>query len=452
MRQVKMNSLKYINKLFLFALLILSVNARAQSGEGVIIDEIIAKVDNYIVLKSELEKAYLNYLSSGNQAAPDTKCRILAQLISGKLMVAKAEIDSVIVNDFEVDNQLQRRMQVILSQYGGTEEQFEQYYGKSMEELQAEIRDQVKEQMVVQRMQETITADVSVTPSEVRKFFNQIPRDSLPFFSTEMEVSQIVRIPEPNDKIKTQIREQLAVLRSRALQGESFEALAKEYSQGPSGPNGGNLGWASRGMMAPEYEANALKLKPGEISEPFETSFGIHIVQLLERRGNEYNSRHIIIIPEPSEEDVMGAEKYLDSLRTRIMEDTLTFTSLAREYSDDKLTSSSGGFFTDSQGSLRVAAEEMDPVIYLALDSMEVGSISQPMRFRTLEEKEAVRILFYKSKLPPHQANLKDDWQKIQNAALNEKKNRILNEWFNKARNDVFINLDDEYDYCGIVN
>ncbi len=447
-----MNSLKYINKLFLFALLILSVNARAQSGEGVIIDEIIAKVDNYIVLKSELEKAYLNYLSSGNQAAPDTKCRILAQLISGKLMVAKAEIDSVIVNDFEVDNQLQRRMQVILSQYGGTEEQFEQYYGKSMEELQAEIRDQVKEQMVVQRMQETITADVSVTPSEVRKFFNQIPRDSLPFFSTEMEVSQIVRIPEPNDKIKTQIREQLAVLRSRALQGESFEALAKEYSQGPSGPNGGNLGWASRGMMAPEYEANALKLKPGEISEPFETSFGIHIVQLLERRGNEYNSRHIIIIPEPSEEDVMGAEKYLDSLRTRIMEDTLTFTSLAREYSDDKLTSSSGGFFTDSQGSLRVAAEEMDPVIYLALDSMEVGSISQPMRFRTLEEKEAVRILFYKSKLPPHQANLKDDWQKIQNAALNEKKNRILNEWFNKARNDVFINLDDEYDYCGIVN
>ncbi|MCA6078275.1 peptidylprolyl isomerase [Fulvivirga sedimenti] len=447
-----MNSLKYLNKIFLFCLVMLAINARAQTGEGVIIDEIIAKVDNYIVLKSELEKAYLNYLSSGNQAAPDTKCRILAQLISGKLMVAKAEIDSVIVSDLEVDNQLQRRMQVILSQYGGTEEQFEQYYGKTIEELQAEIRDQVKEQMVVQRMQETITADVSVTPAEVRKFFNQIPRDSLPFFSTEMEVSQIVKIPEPNETIKSQIREQLAVLRSRALQGESFEALAKEYSQGPSGPNGGNLGWASRGMMAPEYEANSLKLKPGEISEPFETSFGIHIVQLLERRGNEYNSRHIIIIPEPSEEDVRSAEKFLDSLRTRINEDTLTFTTMAREYSDDKLTSSSGGFFTDSQGSLRVAAEEMDPVIYLALDSMEVGSISKPTRFRTLEEKEAVRILFYKSKLPPHQANLKDDWQKIQNAALNEKKNRILNEWFNKARNDVFINIDDEYDYCGIVN
>ncbi|MEJ2004915.1 MAG: peptidylprolyl isomerase [Cyclobacteriaceae bacterium] len=415
-------------------------------------DEIIAKVDNYIVLKSELEKAYLNYLSSGNQSSPDTKCRILAQLISGKLMLAKAEIDSVVVSDIEVESNLQRRMQMIMSQYGGTEEQFEEYYGKTVEELQEEIRDQVKEQMVIQRMQDNITSDLSVTPAEVRRFFNQIPQDSLPYFSTEDEVSQIVKIPEPNDSIKANIKEQLAVIRSRALQGESFEDLAREYSQGPSGPNGGNLGWSSRGMMAPGFEAAALKLEKGEISEPFETEFGIHIVQLLDRRGNEYNSRHIIIIPEPSENDVVRAENYLDSLRTRIIEDTLTFAYMAREYSDDKATSSLGGFFTDPQGSMRVAAEEMDPVIYLAVDSMQVGDISKPIRFRTLEEKEAVRILYYKSKLSPHQANLKDDWQKIQTAALNQKKSRILNEWFNDARDDVFINIDDEYEFCGIVD
>lgn len=447
-----MNSLKYILSSLLIVLAAGVMRLQAQSESGVMVDEIIAKVDNYIVLKSDLEKAYLNYLSQGGQASDEMKCRILAQLISGKLMLAKAEIDSVVVSDIEVETDLNQRMRMILSQYGGTEEQFEQYYGKTVEELQEDIRDQVREQLVVRKMQNTITEDLAVTPAEVRKFFNQIPTDSLPYFSTEIEVAQIVKIPEPSKEIKDRNIQQLASLRSRILEGESFEALAREYSQGPSGPNGGNLGWASRGMMAPEFEAAALKLKPGEISEPFETDFGLHIVQLLERRGNEYNSRHIIIIPEPSAEDIDRAEHYLDSLSNRIREDTLTFSYIAREYSDDKETSSRGGFFIDSQGSMRVPAEEMDPVIYLALDSMNVGDISKPMRFRTLDEKEAVRIIFYKSKLPPHQANLKDDWQKIQSAALNEKKNRILNNWFNEARDDVFINLDDEYDYCGIVD
>ncbi len=205
-------------------------------------------------------------------------------------------------------------------------------------------------------------------------------------------------------------------------------------------------------MMAPEFEASALQLEKGDISEPFETQFGFHIVQLLDRRGNEYNSRHIILIPEPADTDIEVAEQYLDSLRTRIMEDTLSFANTAKELSDDKATAGAGGYFSDSQGGLRVPAEEMDPVIYLALDSMTVGDISQPMRFRTLEEKEAVRILYFEDRVPPHQANLKDDWQKIQAAALNEKKNRILNTWFTKARGDVFISIDDEYKNCGIID
>ena len=426
--------------------------SQSESQGGIMVDEIIAKVDNYIVLKSDLEKAYLSYLSAGNPAAPDAKCRILAQLVSGKLMVAKAEIDSVIVSDMMVDANLERRMQVILSQYGGTEEQFEQYYGKTVEELQNEIRDQIHEQMVIQEMQNTITNDLGVTPSEVRKFFNKIPTDSLPFFSTEVKVSQIVKIPEPNSEIKDKLKGELTQLRARIVQGEDFGALAKEYSQGPSAVNGGNLGWTSRGMMAPEFEAAALQLEKGGISEPFETQFGLHIVQLLDRRGNEYNSRHIILIPEPSASDIEVAEQYLYSLRTRILEDTLSFANTAKEYSDDKATAGAGGYFSDSQGGLRGPAEEMDPVIYLALDSMQVGDISEPIRFRTLEEKEAVRILYFEDRLPPHQANLKDDWQKIQAAALNEKKNRILNTWFTKARGDVFISIDDEYRNCGIID
>lgn len=445
--------LKYLTSLLLTFLCVSGGVTRAQETEQLVVDEIIAKVDNYIVLKSELEKTYLNALSQGAPATPDLKCRILGQLISGKLMVAKAEIDSVVVSDAEVDNNLDRRMQMILSQYGGTEEQFEEFYGKSIEELQAEIRDQIKEQLVVQRMQETITADLTVTPAEVRRFFSRIPQDSLPYFSTEVEVSQIVKIPEVNQEEKAALKAKLAEIRARALDGESFQELAKTYSQGPSASNGGNLGWASRGMMAPEFEANALQLKPGEISAPFETEFGIHILQLIDKRGNEYNSRHILLIPEPTEADFTRAENTLDSIRMSIIEDTLSFERTAKEVSEDKMTAGAGGFITDNQGSTRVSVDQMDPVVYFTLtDSLDVGEISKPMRFRMDDGKEALRILYYKSKIQPHQANLTDDWQKIQRAALEEKKSRILNEWFNTARGDVFINIDEEYDNCGIIN
>ncbi len=456
----KLNSkmtLRYIISAVLLIGCVVHGNVMAQepelTGEEVVVDEIIAKVDNYIVLKSELEKTHLNALSQGAAASPDLKCRILAQLISGKLMVAKAEIDSVVVSDLEVDNNLDRRMQMILSQYGGTEEQFEEFYGKSIEDLQAEIRDQIKEQLVVQKMQENITSGLSVTPSEVRKFYSRIPKDSLPYFSTEVEVSQIVKVPEANDEEKDKLKVKLAEIRSRVLSGESFEDLAKEYSEGPSARNGGNLSWASRGMMAPGFEAAALKLKPGEISEPFETEFGIHIVQLIDKRGNEYNSRHILLIPTPTEEDFDRAERELDSLRSMVINDTLSFEKLAKEVSEDKFSAGGGGFITDQQGNTRVSVDQMDPVVYFTLtDSLEVGEISRPMRFRMDDGKDALRILYYKSRIQPHQANLKDDWQKIQRAALEEKKSRILNEWFNKARGDVFINIDEEYDNCGIIN
>ena len=169
------------------SLLVILMNfSSVWAQEKVVVDEIISKVDNYIILKSDLERAYLNYLASGNQANPRAKCSILAQLISGKLMVAKAEIDSIIVSEAEVDNNLDRRMQLILSQYGGSEDQLEDYYGKSIDDIKADIRDDIKEQLVVQRMQDEIIKDVKVTPAEVRKFFNNIPADSLPYFSTEV--------------------------------------------------------------------------------------------------------------------------------------------------------------------------------------------------------------------------------------------------------------------------
>ena len=425
----------------------------AQENNVFVVDEIIAKVDNYIVLKSELDRAYQDQIINGGSASQEVRCQILAMLIRNKLMLAKAEIDSVVVFDAEVDNNTQRRMDMILSQSGSSPEDLELKYGKTMEQIQLELRDQVREQMVVSKMEETISDGLAVTPSEVKKFFNNFPKDSLPYFSASVEAGQIVRVAKASGAQKEESKNQLIRLRDRLLAGEDFATLAKKYSDDPSVTvNGGDMSFAQRGQMAPEFEAMSFKLKPGEISMPVETQFGFHIIQLLERRGNEYHSRHILLIPAPSAQDLKSATRFLDSLRSVIQHDTITFQKAAKEHSDDAQTKNNGGYFTDSEGGMRLDVDELDPVVYFKLDSMKIGDISEPIAYRTDDGKDAVRILFYKSRFSPHQASLQEDWNKIQKAALNQKKDKVLQKWFVKARQDVFINIDPAYDNCGILN
>ena len=203
--------------------------------------------------------------------------------------------------------------------------------------------------------------------------------------------------------------------------------------------------------MVPQFEAVAFKLKLGEISQPFESPFGFHILQLLDRRGNEYNSRHILISAVPSATDIAKAEKYLDSLRTMILNDSIKFEKAAKEYSDDQRTKGSGGYFTDDDGGTKISMRDIDPIVYQNIDLMKVGDISKPLVYRTDDGKDAARILYFKKKLPPHEANLKDDWGRIQSSALAEKKDKALDKWFNKARQDVFINIDPAFNSCKIL-
>lgn len=427
------------------------IHASAQDApEGFVVDEIIAKVDNYIVLKSELERAYQDYITNGGTPSQQTRCQYLVILIRNKLMLAKAEIDSVVVLDAEVDLQTQRRMDMILAQSGITAEELEERYGKTLEQIRGELRDQMKEQMVVGKMEETITERVTVTPAEVRRFFHKI--DTLPFFSASVEAAQIVRVAKVSQAQKDITRNRLIDIRTRILSGESFNDLARKNSDDPSVvQNGGEMGWHGRGQMVPEFEAMAFKLKPGEISMPFESNYGFHIMQLIDRRGNEYNSRHILIAPKPSEKDLADASRYLDSLRTLIIRDSITFQKAAKEYSDDVATKGNGGFFSDGDGGTKLNVDELDPIVFFKLDSMKVGDISNPIAYRTDDGKDAVRILYYKSRIPPHEASLEEDWHRIYVAALNEKKNRILQKWFEKARLDVFISIDPDYEFCGIL-
>src|SRR5690606_33393221 len=304
--------------------------------DGFVVDEIVAKVDNYIVLKSEVDRMYQDYLTNGNPPSQRARCEILALITRNKLMLAKAEIDSVVVLDADVDANTQRRMDIILAQSGRTAAELEQLYGKTLEQIRSELRDQIREQMIVQKMEEEITSGISVTPAEVRRFFNRIPKDSLPYFSASVEVAQIVKVAEVSAEQKASVRNQLLDIRSRILAGENFGELARRYSDDPSVlSNNGEMNWVGRGRMVPEYEAVAFRLKPGEVSQPFESPFGMHIMQLIERRGNEYNSRHILISPKPSAEDLDKASRFLDSLRTLIVNDSLSFQKAAKEHSDD---------------------------------------------------------------------------------------------------------------------
>ncbi|MFL5729864.1 MAG: peptidylprolyl isomerase [Cytophagaceae bacterium] len=436
-----------------YFLIALSLSIISLTGNSQVLDEIIAKVDNQIVLKSELEIAYIQIISTGQVV---DKCNVLETLIINKLLLAKAEIDSVTVDKATVDEQLERRMSYFIAQAGGDASELEKHFGKSIDELKNDLRKSVREQMITQKMQETITSKVKVTPSEVKKFFIGIPHDSLPLIPTEVEVGQIVRIPTVGKDQKAIAKAKLEEIKKRVLKGEDFCRLAQLYSEDPgSAKNCGELGWFKRGELVPPFEAAALKLKPGEYSDIIESDFGFHFIQLIERRANEYNSRHILVKPNSSTRDVGEAERFLDSLRLEILNDSISFEKAANDFSGDRETKSNGGFFADPEtGSTKIAfgtLGDLYGVLFFIVDTMQVGHITTPLPYRMQDETEAVRILYLKSRKSPHILNLTDDYQQIYKATLMEKKDKALNEWFDKTKNEVFIDIDSEYKNCDIL-
>jgi peptidyl-prolyl cis-trans isomerase SurA len=457
-----MSRLHYL--LAFFALNLIANQAIAQTevkpetpaASGQVIDKIVAKVNNYIVLESEVQKAYLEAIAQSQQEIqPPTRCEVFESLMINKLMVAKAEIDSVMVTDAEVIFQADQRFSMVMQQFGGDEKMLAEVYGKTADQLKTEIHDMLKEQLVVSKMQAKITEGLTVSPADVRRFFNEIPRDSLPFFSAEVMVGQIVKKPEVNQKVKNDIVAQLSGLKAQIMDGKTdFQTLAKQYSQDPgSAALGGELGFFRRGELAPEYEATAMGLDVLEISDPVETTFGFHMIQLLERRGNTFNTRHILIRPEPSDQDILDAERFLDSIRTAIVSGKIEFAKAAKENSDDRATSDNGGFFVDpNNNSSRLTLRTLDdPVLYFTLDSMKVGSITPPIRFETEREGPQVRILFYKERFPAHRANLEDDYEKMKAATKRKKEEGMLSRWFVTAKEDVFIDIDPAYDRCNVL-
>ena len=430
-----------------------SLSAYSQEVENKnVLDRIIVKVDNYFILKSEVENQYQQYMTSGQANTPN-RCQILEGLVVNKLMLAKAEIDSVIVDDKRIEAELNSRMEQMEGQYGSAKNIVEAY-GKSIPTLKEDLRSSLKEQLTGRKMQDKITDGVKITPKEVAAFYNEIPRDSLPYLPAEVEISHIIRIAKPNKNQKEELYAKLLDFRRRVEKGESFEELAKVHSEDlGSGKRGGDLGFAKRGAMVAPFEAAALRLKPNQMSDVVESEFGFHLIQLLEIRGQEYHARHILLRPDYQKLDLTEPTKFLDSIRVLVQRDSTTFEKAVKEFSEDKSTQDAGGVIMDaSNGASRLAYDgTMDPALFFALDSMTVGTVSAPIPYRTDDGRSAVRILFFKAKHPPHFANLKDDYQKLSQITLSRKKNNAIEKWFMKAKDDVFIFIDEEYKDCKIL-
>lgn len=415
------------------------------------IDKVVAVVGNNIILLSDLNQQYTQYLYQGNPPNADIKCKILQNTLTQKLLKQQAEIDSVMVDDAQVDDEVNRRMRYSIQRAGG-QERLEQLINKSVLQYKDEIRPAIKDELIAQKMQQKITENTNVTPIEVEKYFKSLG-DSIPAFNTEVEVGEIVLNPQLTREEKQRFKDKIEALRLRVKSGEDMGALAKTYSEDPgSAADGGDLGFFDRNTMAKEFTSWAFKLKAGELSPVFETDYGFHFLQVLERRGDQVHARHILVIPKPTPESLTRAKAHADSIYTNILTKKISFSSAANLFSDSKETKYNGGMMLNAENvkarTTFIPQDKLDPNVFLVIDTMKVGAISKPNLFTAADGKQGYKILYLKSKIPPHKANMVQDLPKIKDAAQEDKINRTLSEWFEKRRESTFIKIDEEFSNC----
>ena len=418
--------------------------------ENMIIDEVVAVVGKNIILASDIENQYFQYrLQSGVMGGQSSvRCQMLENMLFQKLLLDQAEIDSVEVTDLQIQQTMDQRLRYFIAQLG-SRERFEEYYGKSIAEFEEEFRDEVKNQLLVESVRNDIVAKVAVTPSDVKNFFRNIPADSIPLVNSEVVIGEIVRTPPVSLEQKLLIKERLRDLRARVLAGENFSTLAIMYSEDPgSSKKGGELGFYGRGELYKEFEAVAFKLDKGEVSEIVETSAGFHIIQLIERKGEYVNVRHILLRTKVAPEDLAVAKAYLDTVANQVRSDSISFDEAVLKYSDADNKNSGGLLINPMTGTTRFEVSDLDPQVSFVVDKLQEGEISNPVLMQIEDGREAYRLLYLKKRTLPHRANLNEDYNRIQEWALIEKQTGAFREWVNKKAGKTYVRLNQKYRDC----
>ena len=417
-----------------------------------VIDEIIASVAGQIITKYDLEYSIQSYkYQSGIYNIEDEeelRCRILEQLIFQKLLIDQAQLDSIEITEEQITQRIESsiRMQVARA---GSVKRLEEAYGKTLAEIKKDARQVVRDDYLVNQMQQNLTSGINVTYQDVREYYRQIPADSLPMMPVEYEIAVITRIPEVSESEKEALKERLTGYRNRILKGENFSTFARLYSEDPgSASKGGELGFVNRGELYPEFEQVAFDLKPGEISPIVETKAGFHIIRMIERRGDQANVAHILLKPKPSVDSMVRTQHYLDSVATLVRTGGWSFDSAARTFSDDPNKISGGTLINPYTASSSWTEDQLDKSTLYAIKRLKAGECSDAVPYVTEEGNQAYRLIYIRNIKPEHIINLTDDYEKVKNAALESQKQKALTKWATRKIKLTHVEINPKYHNC----
>jgi peptidyl-prolyl cis-trans isomerase SurA len=421
------------------------------SQSPVLVESIAAIIGNEVVYLSDIENSVLDMRRENPRTPVDEiRCRVFQELLISKLFVDQARIDSIEVTDDMVEGDLNMQINNAI-RTAGSEKALEDYFNKSMVEIRRDIRKAMVEQQVVAEVQNSIAADLSTTPADVRRYFNAIPRDSLPVIPSRVQISIIQLDPPDNEENKADARQKLLDIRSQILAGKSFNVLAIMYSEDGSSANGGEIGYKLRGELEKEYADAAFSLSKNTVSKIVETKFGFHIIQLIDRKGDMVNTRHILVRPKVKPEESVRALNKLDSLSRLIRKDSLKFEAVAVRFSTHLDSRINGGKYVSTNPSDRInwfSLDELNKEMYVRVRDLKPGEISEP--FQTTDEIGNVvfRVVRLDDEVPAHRANLKDDYQFIYSATMMAERQRIYQEWVQNKISTTYIKISDEFRSC----
>ena len=445
----KQNILLMKKILFTFCFIAIVGSLFAQTKK-VVADKIIATIGDKIILKSEIDNSISDMQRQNVDVPANAKCLLLEQALGLKALVLQAELDSIPVSDEEVDGEIDNKIRYFISKYG-SKEIVEQIAGKSLFQLKEDFRQTFREQKLAQGERDKIVADVRITPKEVEAYYSAIPKDSLHFYESQLEIGEIVIYPKASRELETYAIDQLKEYKKEVEDGsKKFETLASLFSDDPGSRDNGGRYDINRNekQWDPVFLAKAFSLKDGQISSVFKTKFGYHIIQMVSRNGDDAVIRHILKIPQISSVEVNQTKGKLDTIRSKLVAGTLDFGQAVSRYSEDENSKFTGGRIPARDGSTFVTIDELDKDLVLMLKDLKVGEYSQPTEFVDAQGKKGVRIVEILTKTEPHRENLKDDYDKVAQRALEEKKNQALEDWFTKKIPSFYVKIADDYKSC----
>jgi peptidyl-prolyl cis-trans isomerase SurA len=439
--------MKFVFTFFIASCLLLVAEAQPKK---ILADKIIAIVGDKIVLKSDVDNQIADMQRQGIEAPPNARCLSLEQAMGVKALVVQAEKDSIPVSDEEIAADIDNQIRGFINMYG-SKEKLEEIAGRTLYQLKEDFKEGFRDRKLAGAMRNKIVENVRITPNEVKAYFDKIPKDSLPFYESEVEIGQIVLYPKASRDADEYAMEQLKEFKTQLESGKrDMKTLAALYSDDPGSKDKAGQYEINRNekQWDPTFLAKAFSLKEGQISNPFKSKFGYHIIQMVNRAGDDAVIRHILKIPQVTPTETRAAVQKLDSIRAKMLTNAITFGEAVNRYSEDDANKFTGGMITGPEGSTYLTLDQLDKDMVIMMKILHLNEYSQPAEFSDQRGKKGVRVVYLKSKSEPHRENIKDDYNKIAQRALEEKKSDELEKWFAEKIPTYYVKIDEEFKTC----